>query len=276
MSDEIIRQALASVLTRILDAAPYSGRRWASLLGVTPAAVSWWRSGTSVPSPENLRGIIDLSQEFLSDSAEPIKAFYALFPRSLSEIANVTRFTGTLGEYFVSPVFETFQRLYRELSTSEKERVLNIASDICHYPNKPHLRLSWPRLAESVAPELREILFGLSEADAATQQRFLDRVRGEYFRTVLGREDPLTYRDVSGADAPSLFKAQSSAPRNPGSASQAPKQLPAAVQGRLQLMAELAEAEPVELDRPITSYRDIPVHEDLAGYTLLVMTQGSN
>src|SRR5690349_7142754 len=89
-----------------------SPSQWAEMLGVSPAAVSQWRSGETIPSPERFRAIIRVCSDVGERSRERLEAWWNLMPISLAALRpDRSQSSETLGDYYVAPLYEAFHRV---------------------------------------------------------------------------------------------------------------------------------------------------------------------
>src|ERR1043166_9186395 len=127
------RSKLATILVKMIDETKILRRdEWASILCVTPSAISQWLNDKALPRAEVMRSILSLLKEHDRIKPELLEEFNSLILIAAREVSPLFRSRiRTLFEYLLAPQLERFLRDLDSLHPESQERVLLRASQMC-------------------------------------------------------------------------------------------------------------------------------------------------
>src|SRR4051794_6485564 len=121
----IAKSEFLALLSELIDGTKiFKRREWAIILGVSPAAISQWLSGTTIPRADILRTVVDILDGHDRLPEGLLERFWSMSKRPVSEVApeSAGRFgTKNIGEYLLAPALKGFHRNFDPLPVEHKE-----------------------------------------------------------------------------------------------------------------------------------------------------------
>lgn len=176
-------EPLSTALRRLIDdTGVHSRAAWAEILGVSSAAITYWIKGQNIPSPKNLRALLQVANDdrALVDAAKNIEALLDLPIRDVAPVA--PRETGpTLRHHLLKLEYEAFLRVLKTLSPPEQQRILSGALLQCRRYRNCSLG---PKASDGSTEALRvELLKDLPQEDQRIASVYEDVGSSWFFET---------------------------------------------------------------------------------------------
>lgn len=127
MKESVDRTLFADRLRDILDRTELHTRdEWAHLLDVSPAAISQWVNGKTIPRPEYIRMIVGVLEDLTGIDQKYLDAFKEMARRPATEVSrHGRRMLPTVEKYYTRPLFDEESNELAKLSPEAQEEYLN-------------------------------------------------------------------------------------------------------------------------------------------------------